>query len=57
MKDEADKARCHPRRRGRSEHPPSEGFTATRFRKAQISDPPIGAHRVGRAYGPEVCGF
>jgi hypothetical protein len=57
MKDDADKVRCHPGRRGGSEHQPGEGFTATRFRKAQILDPPIGEHRAGHAYGPKVCGF
>jgi hypothetical protein len=55
--DDADKVRCHPRRRGGSEHQPSEGFTATRFRTAQMLGPPIDEHLAGRAYGPKVCGF
>jgi len=54
MKDDADKVSCHSSRRGGSEHQPGEGFTATRFRKAQILDPPINEHRANRAYGPQI---
>jgi hypothetical protein len=52
MKDDADKVSCHPSRRGGSEHQPGEGFTATRFCKAQILSSPIGEHRANRTYCP-----
>jgi hypothetical protein len=55
MKDDADKVSCHSSRRGGSEHQPGERFTATRFRKAQILDPPINVHRANRAYGPQIA--
>jgi hypothetical protein len=54
MKDDADKVRCHHRRRGSSEHQSGEGFTATRFRKAQMLGPPNGEHRAYRTYGPKI---
>jgi hypothetical protein len=54
MKDDADKTSCHSSRRRGSEHQPSEGFTATRFRKVQILGPPINENRANRAYGPQI---
>ena len=54
MKDDAHKVRRHPRRRGGAEHQPGEGFTATRFHKAQILGSPLGEHRANRAYGPQI---
>jgi hypothetical protein len=54
MKDDADKVSCHPRRRGGAEHQPGEGFTATRFHKAQILGSPLGEHRANRTYCPQI---
>ena len=51
---DADKVSCHSSRRGGSYHQSGEGFTASRFRKAQILGPPIGELRAGRAYGPQI---